>query len=242
MSAGPPDAVVIAFIDRWLADVAAGERQPVTHYEKLFPGFEDAIRAEYARVESPEVAPDAEQAATREDWIGHYRIVRLIGEGGQGSVYEALDARLGRRAALKVLRHLESPDALKRFHREASLLASFDHPRLCTLYEAGQHDGRAFIAMRFVEGRSLAALIRDQRGSGAGPIEIPRRRAREPPRRDERGLAPDRGSRPRSRLRAREGRDPPRRQAREHRARRSRRADRARLRPCARPRLAAAAR
>jgi tetratricopeptide (TPR) repeat protein/tRNA A-37 threonylcarbamoyl transferase component Bud32 len=164
------DAVVIAFIERWLADAAGGVRHPVGHYEALFPGFEEEIRAEYGRMQG---GGEGDEGARDAEWIGHYKLLRLVGEGGQGAVFEAVDTRLGRRAAVKVLRRLESAEALKRFQREAALLASFDHPRLCTLYEAGQHDGRPFIAMRFLEGRSLADLIGGQQEAGAGPVEIP---------------------------------------------------------------------
>jgi serine/threonine-protein kinase len=169
---GAPDSVLIAFIERWMADRERGHRHAASHYEEIFPGFEDAIRAEHARLESGDVEADRDRGG-RDGWIGPYRLLRLVGEGGQGAVYEASDSRLGRRAAVKVLRRLETPEALKRFHREASLLASFDHPALCTLYEAGQHEGRPFIAMRFVEGRPLAALVHEQRDSGPGPVRLP---------------------------------------------------------------------
>ena len=100
--------------------------------------------------------------------VSHYRLVQKLGEGGIGVVYKAEDQRLGRLVALKLLssRLLSDQDARRRFVREARATAALDHPGICTVYEAGEADGRLFIAMALLEGETLRKRI------AAGPLPV----------------------------------------------------------------------
>lgn len=100
--------------------------------------------------------------------LGRYRIVSLIRRGGMGEVYLAEDERLGRRVALKLpaMELAADPSFRVRFLRETRMAASLEHASIVPIYEAGEHDGRLFLAMRYIAGDDLGTIIRSD-----GPLE-----------------------------------------------------------------------
>ena len=118
-----------------------------------------AIAAQSIDVAAPAVLPEQ---------IGRYRVTGKLGEGGMGVVYEAVDDRLGRPLALKVIRQetVDNAVARERFWREARLAARINHPHICQIYEVGETDDQLFLAMERLDGEPLSARL----ARGAVPL------------------------------------------------------------------------
>ena len=102
--------------------------------------------------------------------ISHYRVLRVVGGGGMGQVYEAEDLHLRRHVALKFLApgQLGSPAARRRFEREARAASALNHPHICTIHDVGDHQGQPFQVMELLEGQTLREAL------AAGPFKMPR--------------------------------------------------------------------
>ncbi|HEX5617193.1 MAG TPA: protein kinase, partial [Solirubrobacteraceae bacterium] len=101
---------------------------------------------------------------------GRYRVLKRLGSGGMADVYLVEDQQLGRRVALKLLYHrlAEDQQFVERFRREASSAASLQHPSIVSIFDRGEWDGTYYIAMEYVEGRTLKDIIRER---GPAPPE-----------------------------------------------------------------------
>ncbi|MEZ5964472.1 MAG: bifunctional serine/threonine-protein kinase/formylglycine-generating enzyme family protein [Planctomycetota bacterium] len=169
MSSFEAYARALALVERYRAARQQGAAPPPEDFVAAHPDVADILR--------DLLATEEHAAATRADgpspgtaWrglpgdgqaIGGYRVERLLGQGGMGVVFLAEDVRLRRKAALKLIRpeRLGSPAALERFWREAKLAARLEHPNICPVYEVGEEGGMPFMAMRFLDGETLAARI-----------------------------------------------------------------------------------
>ena len=132
-----------------------------------------AVLAESQAKRFGALCPDCMLRFASQDTVPEFpgvEIVSVIGKGGMGIVYEAVQSRLGRRVALKILSpHLAFNAAfMRRFHAEAHLLARLHHPNIVTVHDMGVHGGLPYILLERVEGKSLRLLLRE------GPLPVSR--------------------------------------------------------------------
>jgi len=157
-------SILFDFADQLLSDLESDKLRPLAHYLARFPGHEEKVAREYIALTSGVTeTPARERPGDRRlERIGPYRLVEVLGRGGQGVVYRAVDARLDRTVALKVLTipvASVSQGRRTRFRREAEILARLDHPGICTVLDADLDAETPYIAMRFIEGETLAAAL-----------------------------------------------------------------------------------
>jgi serine/threonine protein kinase/WD40 repeat protein len=156
------DQIVEEFADRF----RRGERPALAEYIQRFPRLAAEIRELLpAVVEVERVEPAVRPPPTPLRQVGDYRILREIGRGGMGVVYEAEQSSLGRHVALKVLRRAGSPGghALERFKREARAAARLHHTNIVPVFEVGEDGEVCFYAMQFIQGQGLDQIIAELR-------------------------------------------------------------------------------
>ncbi len=180
MSAESESADVFDFVDLYLQSIEHGDDQPLAYWLERFPRSQPAIAREWLslRSPSPSSSSDAPHPAdpTPADGslrLGPYRVLHELGRGGQGTVYLAEDSRIARRVALKVLSatfDTVSDEKRQRFRREADVIAKLEHPGLCTIHDADLAGQTPWIAMRYVEGKTLADCIAGARAAGGGSV------------------------------------------------------------------------
>jgi serine/threonine protein kinase len=167
-------------VEEYLALLEAGRRpgreEFLARYPELAPALAECLDGlDFVRSAAPHLS---RPAATPADEIGpatplgDFRILREVGRGGMGVVYEAEQLSLGRRVALKVLPFAATmdPRQLQRFHNEARAAASLDHPHVVHVHAVGCERGVHYYAMQFIDGQTVEALIRQLRqGTAAGP-------------------------------------------------------------------------
>ncbi|TWT44876.1 Serine/threonine-protein kinase PrkC [Phycisphaerae bacterium RAS1] len=160
-------------LDRYLREVAAGARPDQESYLRAHPDLAEPLRGVFRTLEFVEAtgrclhSADLERGRT----LGDFRILREIGRGGMGVVYEAVQISLKRHVALKVLpaSALLSGGAPERFRREAATAARLHHTNIVPVHASGVEDGVEYYAMQYIEGGSLASHLEWLRKSAAPP-------------------------------------------------------------------------
>ncbi|MEZ6136661.1 MAG: serine/threonine-protein kinase [Pirellulaceae bacterium] len=181
----PDFAQLGLLIDEFTARVRAGERPQIDDYAARYPQFARDIRElfptlltmEHVGVDGSEVRVTASGKTPQQ--LGEYRILREIGRGGMGVVYEAEQESLGRHVAIKVLPYhaLMDPKHLTRFHREARAVAQLHHSNIVPVFGVGEHEGIHYYAMQFIRGLGLDLVLDEMRRlrdstEGAQPSEV----------------------------------------------------------------------
>src|SRR5262245_37433117 len=185
VQSNPFDRLTDEFVTRY----RRGERPAVTEYCQRYPAMADDIRRVCPTLivmeEARPVESDAsdEQVATRlmPTRLGDYRLLREIGRGGMGIVYEAKQESLGRHVALKVLppQAVLDPRHLQRFQREARAAARLHHTNIVPVFGVGEHDGVYYYVMQFIPGLGLDEVLDELRRMRREPVaDLPRTTSR----------------------------------------------------------------
>jgi serine/threonine protein kinase/WD40 repeat protein len=159
--------------EAFLARYRRGERPPLSEYTSQYPELADQIRdlfpslvmlEELGSVDATPIGPFASGTGkAKPEQLGEYRILREVGRGGMGIVYEAVQETLGRHVALKVLTsHALLPSThLERFRREARAAARLHHTNIVPVFGVGEHEGVHYYAMQFISGQGLDEVLKE---------------------------------------------------------------------------------
>lgn len=172
LDAASQESLLAEIADEFVQRIDRGEQPDIEAYAKRHPQIADVLRQILPALELMRFPPVDSEAGTdspdRRQHTGRlckYRILREIGRGGMGVVYEAEQVTLGRKVALKVLPFAAMMDKrqLQRFHNEARAAASLRHPSIVQVHHVGCERAVHFYAMDYIEGQTLAELIRHLR-------------------------------------------------------------------------------
>ena len=170
----PPDETqtneeqLVEILDRYLSELKAGTAPSRDELIQRHPQLAERLEACLAGLEfihrTEQAGPDSPQR------LGDFRLLREVGRGGMGAVYEAEQISLGRRVAVKVLRFgaVSDPEAVDRFRREAETVARLHHTNIVPIFFVGSERGVNYYAMQFIEGRSLAEVLAQR----TEPLEV----------------------------------------------------------------------
>jgi serine/threonine protein kinase len=166
-------------LDRYLADLQAGKQVDRAQLLQAHPELAGQLESCLSALEFIHQAGKTGEGQPAPLRLGDFRIVRELGRGGMGVVYEAEQLSLKRRVALKVLRFGSTEaEARERFQREAETVAALHHTNIVPIFAVGCEGGVHYLAMQLIEGTSLADLLRQVRADSAGSLPDPREVAR----------------------------------------------------------------
>ncbi len=174
MSQSQSDPAIGPLVETFLERYRRGERPSVSEYTEKYPELASQIREllpalvameELGSVDGPAQVSDASAPDTSKvpQQLGDYRILREVGRGGMGIVYEAVQLSLGRHVALKVLSFNELLPGvyLERFQREARAAARLHHSNIVPVHCVGEHEGVHYYVMQFIQGQALDDVLKE---------------------------------------------------------------------------------
>ena len=153
------ELILIELLETQDSNAPTGAAVYLERFQNDESAVEEAFRAFDERVRRNSTRPDVIEKRGR---LGRYRIAEKIGQGSFGTVYKAVDEKLSRTVAIKVLDQSISGRDVEHFFREATSAAKLNHPNICTVHDADRLDSYYYIAMSFVEGKSLREVLRDR--------------------------------------------------------------------------------
>jgi tetratricopeptide (TPR) repeat protein len=182
-ASGLDDPRVVRAAQEYLAQAEAGGKPSLSEFVARHPDIAGPLGRclaglEFVQAAAPHLSQPLDGVAPPDGGgavpgtLGDFRIIREVGRGGMGIVYEAVQVSLGRRVALKVLPFAATmdPRQLQRFHNEARAAAGLHHTNIVPVYGVGQERGVHYYAMQFIEGRTLADFIAQQRGEAVALV------------------------------------------------------------------------
>ncbi len=158
---------LVAILDDYLTRLKRGQAPDQDALLAAHPDLAEQLKGCLAGLQFIHAAGDAGSSPAQRR-LGDFRIIREIGRGGMGAVYEAQQVSLGRRVALKILRFggVSDPEAIERFQREAETVARLHHTNIVPIFALGSEQGVNYYAMQFIDGQSLDQVLRQRTEQG----------------------------------------------------------------------------